>query len=1671
MSRHHGRHHINFFGKPKLFFVTLRTLLPWLGLLFALWLTTPSLVFACDPTRSCCAGGGAGGTTCGGAGPASNGDISGTNQGAGNPIHLITGNKYQREIDLPALPGVLGLEVVRHYNSVSSGKGNKNSLLGRGWKLGYETDLFVRGETIEIVQADGTSVVFIKSKSNPDIYAPSNPTLGRVVATKKARGTEHIWTWTDGRQLSFDTAGRLVQIAASTGEFVSLQHDARGWLVKVTDPQGRSLHLSYPRKSADETRFLGVASIDTPVGRFAYEYGSTPPKGSNVDAASLVANLTKVSVVPRQDVEQKQNPDANPNVISSSRLYHYENAKFPTLLTGISVKGKIGDGQQLLQRLVTWNYDDQGRANLSVKGEPARYETDNGGKRQLVPGTGIEQVTLQWQQGKTILTNSLGQQTVYTTTTIAGEPRILESRGAGCATCGPANVRYAYDQLGRLIEQTTLDGEGNPHTGTRTDLDGYGRPLRMGTVSYQRGKPQVVKWNVRYEYAPESSGNDSLPSPLPTLIAHPSAVPGNEHIIRIAYNKAGQATTVTETGFSPLNSEGKIAATPAGAVTIARTIAHTYTAINGRSLLTQIDGPLPNGPTNSPADSDITRFEWNSKASHLQAVEHPMGLRERFTYEIEGTNAPGRLVARTGVNGVQTTLTWNTQGRVAQIRSAGVAISLVYDLQGRAVRYQRSDGAVILAAYDDTRYRVSYTLPDGEVLHRQLDSEGRLQSVGWQLGDQNKQGNSTEETLVSRTQVEYDLHVNRPTRWTDPSGVVNELTYDAQGRVARQTRGELTATQSFDPAQHLLQVQGNKALVQSKNGGATGEPDKLGDQNSPTQAQSSLTLPNGATHRQWADDFGRVVRLDHPDTGVHRAAYDAADRQTDRWDSGRHSSARYDALGRLTQLRHANTGTTTVRTVTQSEEDIRWQYVGALLVRQTSSQQDKHFAYDVFGRVTEERLSLRRQASEIKAAATSDKVTWLPTLITGYGRDAMGRVNRIQLPEGAVLTQIYDAQGRIGAISLQDPATRWWQTAIRWVWAEQGTRALITQIQTSSSRGLRGYQHGNGSASGSQHDKAGRLTQWRDGPQATALGYNSQAQLSTLKKTGPERPGPTVAAAQALQNQAASQDQNLRYDAFGRLTQVSDKALSQAFDYDHNGNRLWFKQEGLGSGSTQSAEIIKQYLLAPASDRLQAVQTAAGQTLRSYQYNEMGEAIRIENASLVTPKRQQTLHYNSLGQIASVDRDGQLLASYAYNGARQRIAKTIYGTQRANAGPSEATTTYFTWHGGLLDAEIDAQGRVQRRTIHINLRPVAQIDYSYVSERDQVPQDIQRYAIHGDHLGTPQAITDESQRVVWAAKYDSFGRARTQGILLSELTARKDLNGPNWMGTAHAAESIDKQFKFNLRFAGQYEDDETGWYYNWHRYYEPETGRYLTPDPIGLSGGNNAYGYAGGDPLGFVDPWGLYSVSAGGTTTFHTGLADLPTFSIPTPTGWEDYSNSDLLYHEYNKLVGTNELSASQADALRTFMINHPTPNTNARPATPSGVSNTATPNCGPFSSYTANLVNNDVTTYLIYGVSRRPYVVNVTRDTHVLRFGIVIRGVRQEGSRTIVDNYGEGSSLPQAGGGVSDNLINNVWYWATERGLESVTRRPWTIGGRDWTAAPSRTNSILGETSCSCGS
>jgi RHS repeat-associated protein len=118
----------------------------------------------------------------------------------------------------------------------------------------------------------------------------------------------------------------------------------------------------------------------------------------------------------------------------------------------------------------------------------------------------------------------------------------------------------------------------------------------------------------------------------------------------------------------------------------------------------------------------------------------------------------------------------------------------------------------------------------------------------------------------------------------------------------------------------------------------------------------------------------------------------------------------------------------------------------------------------------------------------------------------------------------------------------------------------------------------------------------------------------------------------------------------------------------------------------------------------------------------------------------------------------------------------------------------------------------------------------------------QLYYIHPDHLGTPRVITKATDNTkVWEWKSeDAFGNNLPD-------------ENPN-------AVNGTTPFQYNLRFPGQYFDVETGTYYNYFRDYDPQTGRYVQSDPIGLAGGINTFAYVGGNPVAFFDPFGLEPV-------------------------------------------------------------------------------------------------------------------------------------------------------------------------------------------------------------------
>jgi RHS repeat-associated protein len=299
-----------------------------------------------------------------------------------------------------------------------------------------------------------------------------------------------------------------------------------------------------------------------------------------------------------------------------------------------------------------------------------------------------------------------------------------------------------------------------------------------------------------------------------------------------------------------------------------------------------------------------------------------------------------------------------------------------------------------------------------------------------------------------------------------------------------------------------------------------------------------------------------------------------------------------------------------------------------------------------------------------------------------------------------------------------------------------------------------------------------------------------------------------------------------------------------------------------------------------------------------YDYDEHGNLLRKTEGKRGSAKHRITLlHWDAehqliqaqvlQGQAAAQAEEreaaGQPLTSqdlsqaqtteYAYDALGRRIAKR---TRNANAETADQTT-WFAWDGDRM--LVEQTGKNSTLTVYEpeGFVPIAQVHNGQLQH------------LHTDHLGTPQEASNMQGHMTWRVSYRAWGSALReeweQGPDVSRSAVvgwgggsggggRDSGSGPgggagpggagNSSGSggtnlpANRVAANESQFalyRCKLRFQGQYFDEETGLHYNRFRYYEPESGRFINQDPIGLLGGVNLFQYAP-NPIEWVDPWG-----------------------------------------------------------------------------------------------------------------------------------------------------------------------------------------------------------------------
>lgn len=364
---------------------------------------------------------------------------------AGNPVHLVTGNKYQRDTDLPANSGAPGLELIRHYNAMDV----RQSALGRGWTLSYDTRLFRVRTGWQIIQADGGRVDFPDTSADADgTHRTRDGRLDHVTA-------HHNWFWPSGTAIRFDELGQLIAIKWANGESVDvIRHTKDGPLngaiqhVRNDRAQILTFHYDTVRQHAR------LAAVDTPLGRFHYDYDD--PTHLDDNTVTPGSSTHRLLSVIRPDGMQRHY--LHEPALQRGHVY---------AITGIEIASTKPPQRQ---RLNTWEYDTQGRAIRSSAGDPQSTHKLVQLDYQRSPSA--------HQPGLTVVSNEHQKKTWFHTALRGGRYVLTKVQGAGCVGCAAPGTQADYDDRGRLLHingtqiQRTHSGAVSTLTPTRSGWPG-----------------------------------------------------------------------------------------------------------------------------------------------------------------------------------------------------------------------------------------------------------------------------------------------------------------------------------------------------------------------------------------------------------------------------------------------------------------------------------------------------------------------------------------------------------------------------------------------------------------------------------------------------------------------------------------------------------------------------------------------------------------------------------------------------------------------------------------------------------------------------------------------------------------------------------------------------------------------------------------------------------------------------------------------------------------------------------------------------------------------------------------------------------------------------------------------------------------------------------------------
>lgn len=848
-------------------------------------------------------------------------------------------------------------------------------------------------------------------------------------------------------------------------------------------------------------------------------------------------------------------------------------------------------------------------------------------------------------------------------------------------------------------------------------------------------------------------------------------------------------------------------------------------------------------------DQQLLRYGYAD--GHLTEVVNSSGLPLRFTYDERG-----RVTSWTDTNNSSYRYVYDDLGRcVSEGGSAGhMALHLEYTDTDPATGHRVTtattpSGAVHRYLINETHQIVAETNPLGGTTYVERDRRHRLLSRTDPLGRTTRFAYDASGRLITavradggQVSAEYDSR-GLPVRITNPDRTVVRQVYDDRGNrvTAIDASGAVSHT-TYNAAGHPTSVTdalGNTTHIRSD---AAGLPIEVTD-------------PLGATTRIERDVFGRPVTLVDALGATTRLAWTTEGRLARRTDAdGSSQSWTYDgegnclshtdAMGSVSRFEYTHFDLMTSRT---DPDGVRYEFTHdhALRLTQVLSPQGPTwtYVYNAAGHLVsetdfDERTLLYERDAAGRLAARTDALGQT----VRFERDDLDRIVRKDAA-GAVTTFAYDLTDQLAETVNTDATVTWLHDqygrlesesvngrTISYTYDRLGRRTSRTTPTGATSTWTydAAGRHASLTASGRtltfEHDAAGQevVRSLGDGMGMTSL-FDVVGRLVTQQITGAGRSiqrrdytyredGHLIGL-----NDELSGMKTFDVDAAGRVTTVHATNWTEHYAYDAAGNQAAASWPSSRSG--QEAAGQRSY----SGTKI----TRAGNV--RYEHDALGRITLRQKTRLSRKPETWRYEWDAEDRMRSITTPDGVVWRYRYDALGRRIAK-----QRLAAdGIRVAEETTFTWDGITLCEEVhrneSQQNAISLTWEHKGIQPVIQSERILDSTPGQEVINSRFYAIITDIIGTPKELIGETGDIAWSSQSSLWGET-------------------SWPKNSAAYTP--------LRFPGQYCDSESGLHYNFHRYYSPECGRYLTQDPLGITPSPNTFSYVF-NPTTWIDPLGL----------------------------------------------------------------------------------------------------------------------------------------------------------------------------------------------------------------------